>query len=141
MQLTYKDAPLEPTELGYSRKSAQRIWMIVSVDDDPDAKDYYGNWLYLIDGHYNNDKSTLSSYETWENELIFMSRKEAQEYIDGMPEKRRKDWHTVNLGDIYREEDRYFDRKPFIPKFRGSDKAFRLRKQHTTLPTDHWMEF
>lgn len=126
------DTILEFTELGYTQKSSDRIWHIVTVetgeDDDEISQAYKGNWLYLAE--------KFTSYDPMDETLCFLSRREAQTYRDGLAEHVRDHWHPVNLGDMLRHERRYLshrdvglDGEGFTPKFRGSDAAFALKRK------------
>lgn len=123
---------IEFTELGYTQKSCDRIWHIVTVETgdggDEITKAYKGNWLYLAE--------KFTSYDPMDGTLCFLSRREAQAYRDTLSESVRHHWHTVNLGDMLRHERAYLGGQPvhldgsgFTPKFRGSDDAFALKRQ------------
>lgn len=127
---------IEFTEIGYTQKSCDRIWHIVSVEDgdprgavrDKIAESYKGNWIYLAEG--------FTSYDPMDETLCFLSWREAHKYLTKIPEEYRGYWHTVNLGDMLRHERRYLDYRDvglngegFTPKFRGSDAAFALKRE------------
>jgi len=131
--MTWADAlcaVVEPTEIGWTQKSCDRIWHLVTVEDgqegDRISKFYKGNWIYLAE--------RFTSYDPMDETLCFSSRREAVQYLAAMPPKYRVHWHTINLGDMLRQERAYFTGQSglhgegFTPKYRGSDAAFELKR-------------
>lgn len=148
MRLTYdqaRDQILEPTYLGYTQKSKDRLWVVMCFDvwsdpqGDPEGLDLYGNPIYAQE----ND----ASYDLWEEELVFTTRREAEEWAEQRNERTRarlrekgEDWVDVdiwmacNLGDLDRFDNAYLDRGELITsgKFRGSDRALSNRARFWT---------
>lgn len=120
MKLTWDQALatiIDHTDIGYTQKSQDRIWVIATVDDvSPD--EWYGNWLYMIE-------PGLSSYDLWSDELCFTSLREAKQYIaTEVPEKVREYWYPLNLGDEARYENSVINGTEFKPKFAASKPIF-----------------
>jgi hypothetical protein len=133
-KMTYRDAQatiLEPTYIGYTQVSKDKIWLIVTVDDDADPerrfKSAYGNWLFLTE----HDQL---SYELDDDVLVFTRRREAQEHLDSVRYAARSPmirriarqghFYTLNRGDESRREDFVLgDRESAEPRFAGSKDA------------------
>lgn len=126
MRGIWRDAPLETTQLGYTLKSQDRLWAIVSVDDFTDPDDpsgLYGNWLWLTE-QTDVTKGPVSCYDLWDDVLVWDRVHEARAYRDNLPEAER--WHTLNIGDEARYERAFLQGIPFWPK-ENSLGALRLK--------------
>lgn len=122
-QLQYAEALkmiLEPTDLGYTQKSLDRLWTVFHFDIwSPD--EWRGCRLY-----YTSSGNTYTSYEMWRLELLWTSRAEAEAFARTVRERYDKvlppaepapNVYVINLGDMRRQE------RGASPKFRGSDRA------------------
>lgn len=109
MRMTYREALdriLEYTTIGYTQKSQDKIWLLVAIDDDTTpGRSFpagYGNLVFLLDERVH--PGPTMSYEIDDDVVVFTTKREAQAYLDGMPEPYGLNWMTFNLGDYNRYE-------------------------------------
>ena len=129
---------LNYTELGYTQRSKDRVWVVVCFDvwtdvNGPD-RELYGNLIY--------SQGDYGSYDLWEKELCFDSRRGAQAHADERNARSRERtgdettdiWMPANLGDLDRFETAYLDGRGLLTRgrFRGSDRALAARARFWT---------
>lgn len=137
MELTYTEALasiIETTEMGYTVASQDRLWTVFIFDLWSEDEMRY-NRLYSL-GLDNG-----WSYEMWENELVWTSRWEAEEFAIRMRERLADDAahgafdggevpevYVINWGDDARYEAKIIGRGRVTcrttPKFKGSERAW-----------------
>lgn len=136
MQLTYNEAPIEHTEMGYSIASQDRLWIVfmydLSSEDEyrysrlyPRTQESGGGWSYEL---------------MMEGVLVWTTRTEAEAYAKHVRselddwfiahpdiEEERFEVYVMNLGDDARWEDLAlggYKRTRQSPKFKGSEVAW-----------------
>lgn len=147
MQLTYAQAReliLEPTEMGYTLASQDRLWTVFIYD-------LWSEDAFRFNRLYSTGIDQAWSYEMWENELVWTTRLEAEAYA-----KRLREWfdvsrqenenpapevYVINWGDDARHEATLIGRdgggRPRkTPKFKGSEKAWNVM----TEMHNRWVE-
>jgi hypothetical protein len=145
MQLTYNqalDTIIENTEIGYSIRSQDRLWICFIYDlwSDGDLAELRFNRLYPM------GLSQPLSYDKFsDGVLMWTTRDEAESYaarwrkylddvarLDDDPDAEKTEVYVMNLGDDARFEDQVlggYKRARTQPKFAGSRDAWQAMIQ------------
>lgn len=132
--LTYRQALaeiIEPTAIGYSIRSQDRLWVVFTFD------------TWSMDEFRYNRLYPLIERDGWAYDLdipnvpVFLSRREAENYAESLTNHLARkslrddtpEVYVMNLGDSARYEAGWigYDRRPWPrqkPKFKGSQRAW-----------------
>ena len=135
--ITYRQAVaefIETTELGYSIRSQDRLWLVFYYDLYAEGTLRY-NRLYPYRSH-----ASATSYDLYDDELVATSRREAEEFAAKWSESLRTLYESrgfsapevfvMNMGDDARFEDLILGckkRARTTPKYKGSERAWQTQ--------------
>lgn len=119
------DTVLETTELGWTLKSLDKIWLAATVETDTDDyPELAGNAVFAT-------VEKAGSYELWSDVACFRSRREAETFIESMGKPYNDWWFPLNHGDLTRWEHAFLNGqirdltgRGYRPKYRGSQDWF-----------------
>lgn len=139
MQLTWTEAigaVLEPTELGYTLRSLDRLWTVFIFDEWSEDE-------FRFNRLFSTGLGQPWSYEMWETELVWTTRIEAERFAQRLrddfegSEGTPPEVYVINIGDDRRHERSVIEGVPLKCHFRGSQRALTAM----ALMHHRWVEF
>lgn len=127
-----RDLILEPTWNGYTLRSQDRIW-VPHIYDTWSTNTLRGNRLYFL------PNLRGMSYELWDDELVFTSLREAEQFRAEKQAEFDEDGDKVtvylfNLGDDRRWERWLLEGIEYKPRFKHGQETVAVREHFWNNP-------